>query len=153
MEVVKDSAPDSDEENKLLRSLFDRMIQQPRNVKRRYIEELGKIVHPEWTNLKEPLVRQTKGRPKKNAMKRDPSAWEYAEKKYPGKSCKKRSSSGSLHGRRQSRSISSHVRKFPFVNAVPKFVLPFINHYYNVKADGNCGYRSIAYFIYSDEEK
>ena len=65
MEVVKDSAPDSDEENKLLRSLFDRMIQQPRNVKRRYIEELGKIVHPEWTNLKEPLVRQTKGGPKK----------------------------------------------------------------------------------------
>ena len=51
MEVVKDSAPDSDEENKLLRSLFDRMIQQPRNVKRRYIEELEKIVNLEWTNL------------------------------------------------------------------------------------------------------
>ena len=98
MEVVKDSAPDSDEENKLLQSLFDRMIQQPRNVKRRYIEELEKIVHPKWKNLKEPLVRQTKGRLKKNATKRDPSAWEYAEKKCTGKSCKKRSSSGSLHG-------------------------------------------------------
>ena len=56
MEVVKDSVPDSDEENKLLQLLFDRMIQQPRNVKRRYIEELEKIVNPEWTNLKEPLV-------------------------------------------------------------------------------------------------
>ena len=65
MEVVKDSVPDSDEENKLLQLLFDRMIQQPRNVKRRYIEELEKIVNPEWTNLKEPLVRQTKGRSKK----------------------------------------------------------------------------------------
>ena len=91
---------------------------------------------------------------KKNVMKRDPSAWEYAEKKYPRKSCsKKMSSMGSLHGCRQSRSMSSHVRKFPFLNAVPKFVVPFINDYYNVKADGNCRYRSIAYFIYSDEEK
>ena len=86
---------------------------------------------------------------KKNATKRDPSALEYSQKKYPEKSCKKRSSSGSLHGCRQ----SSHVRKFPFVNAVPKFVVPFINDYYNVKAGGNCGYRLIAYFIYSDEEK
>ena len=65
MEVVKDSVPDSDEENNLLQLLFDRMIQQPRNVQRRYIEELEKIVNPEWTNLKEPLVRQTKGRWKK----------------------------------------------------------------------------------------
>ena len=47
----------------------------------------------------------------------------------------------------------SFIRKFPFVNAVPKFVVPFINDYYNVKADGNCRYRLIAYFIYSDEKK
>lgn len=141
MEVPKDNASDSEEENKLLESLVDSMFQQPRNVKRRYIEELEKMVHPERINIEEPPVRKTKGRSKKNSTKRDPLAWEYAEKKYLGKSYKGRSSSGlgSSRGRRQSRSKSSRYHRQPktkpgylLANAVPLFILEFIDDHKNV---------------------
>ncbi|KAI5653109.1 hypothetical protein M9H77_30296 [Catharanthus roseus] len=42
---------------------------------------------------------------------------------------------------------------FPYTNAFPAFIYPFISNWKNVSGDGNCGYRIMADFVFSDEHQ
>ncbi|KAI5653914.1 hypothetical protein M9H77_31101 [Catharanthus roseus] len=42
---------------------------------------------------------------------------------------------------------------FPFPDAFPYFVYPFIENWKHVEEDRNCGYRVVAYFVYGDEHQ
>ncbi|KAI5681920.1 hypothetical protein M9H77_03148 [Catharanthus roseus] len=48
---------------------------------------------------------------------------------------------------------ASPCSTFPYTNAFPAFIYPFISNWMNVIGDGNCGYRVVAYFVFGDEHQ
>ncbi|KAI5658379.1 hypothetical protein M9H77_27172 [Catharanthus roseus] len=48
---------------------------------------------------------------------------------------------------------ASPCSKFPYTNAFPAFIYPFISNWKNVCGDGNCGYRVMADFVFGDEHQ
>ncbi|KAI5680548.1 hypothetical protein M9H77_01775 [Catharanthus roseus] len=42
---------------------------------------------------------------------------------------------------------------FPYIDAFPSFIYPFIENLKNVIGDGNCGYRVVANFVFGDERQ
>ncbi|KAI5648501.1 hypothetical protein M9H77_34506 [Catharanthus roseus] len=62
-------------------------------------------------------------------------------------------------GRDRGRSNLSAVKHaspcstFPYTNAFPAFIYPFISNWRNVIGDGNCGYRVVADFVFGDEHQ
>ncbi|KAI5678282.1 hypothetical protein M9H77_09232 [Catharanthus roseus] len=101
-----------------------------------------------------------------NSTKRDKSHWEHvsiAHRKIQ-KSSGFVSGSGTGSGERgrgrdHGRSILSDVKHasscstFPYTNAFPAFIYPFISNWKNVIGDGNCGYRVVANFVFGDEHQ
>ncbi|KAL2923466.1 DNA ligase 1 [Bienertia sinuspersici] len=139
------------------------------NIDKVIASKIEKIIHPEFTTLKEPVVNEKgKGRPPlppKNSTKRDPSVWEYIEQTYSkyskGSKSRGTTSMASVHGYKPSHSsnapikeaqnIHSHV--IPFIDDLPTYIVPYINNIYNVNGDGNCGYRVVARWIYGNEHR
>ncbi|KAI5668492.1 hypothetical protein M9H77_18345 [Catharanthus roseus] len=62
-------------------------------------------------------------------------------------------------GRYRGRSSLSAVKHaspcstFPYTNAFPAFIYPFISNWKNVIGDENCGYRVVADFLFGDEHQ
>ncbi|KAI5680629.1 hypothetical protein M9H77_01856 [Catharanthus roseus] len=62
-------------------------------------------------------------------------------------------------GRDRGRSNLSAVKHaspcstFPYTNAFPAFIYPFISNWKSVIGDGNCGYRVVVDFVFSDEHQ
>ncbi|KAI5650031.1 hypothetical protein M9H77_36036 [Catharanthus roseus] len=48
---------------------------------------------------------------------------------------------------------ASPCSTFPYTNSFPAFIYPFISNWKNVIGDGNCGYRVVADFVFSDEHQ
>ncbi|KAI5663736.1 hypothetical protein M9H77_23059 [Catharanthus roseus] len=48
---------------------------------------------------------------------------------------------------------ASPCSTFPYTNAFPSFIYPFISNWKNVIGDGNCGYRVVADFVFGDEHQ
>ncbi|KAI5654904.1 hypothetical protein M9H77_32091 [Catharanthus roseus] len=48
---------------------------------------------------------------------------------------------------------ASPCSTFPYTNAFPTFIYPFISNWKNVIGDGNCGYRVVADFVFGDEHQ
>ncbi|XP_012832959.1 PREDICTED: protein FAR1-RELATED SEQUENCE 5-like [Erythranthe guttata] len=149
-------------------------------------------LHPLWSTmtvepseLPEYQVKRkeiTKGRPKNNSTKRDPSGWQYhideetiklscgskgrqtsSGAKIP-KAKVERSTDGILQSKMKGRgsriptqksaapTIHAHER-IDFYSFVPRFMVRLIQDYVNVMADGNCGYRCFTQAVYGDQER
>ncbi|KAI5649129.1 hypothetical protein M9H77_35134 [Catharanthus roseus] len=48
---------------------------------------------------------------------------------------------------------ASPCSTFPYTNAFPAFIYPFISNWKNVIGDRNCGYRIVADFVFGDEHQ
>ncbi|KAI5682863.1 hypothetical protein M9H77_04091 [Catharanthus roseus] len=53
----------------------------------------------------------------------------------------------------RARRDASPCSTFPYIEAFPSFVHPFIENWKNVNGDGNCGYQVVANFIFGDEHQ
>ncbi|GAA0173858.1 hypothetical protein LIER_27377 [Lithospermum erythrorhizon] len=62
--------------------LFDHIKNKGLEVKKRFVEKLKEVAIPCDTELNEPPVKRRRGRPKKDSTTRDPSAFEYIDKKF-----------------------------------------------------------------------
>ncbi|KAL2901928.1 Dicer-like protein 2-1 [Bienertia sinuspersici] len=101
--------------DKVLHSFFIDILGQNEERKKVIASEIEKLIHPEFTTLKEPVVNEKgKGRPTlppKNSTKRDPSAWEYIEQTYSkyskGSKSRGTTSMASVHGYKPSHSSVS----------------------------------------------
>ncbi|KAL2930842.1 RNA polymerase-associated transcription-specificity factor RAP94 [Bienertia sinuspersici] len=145
---------------KVLHSFFIDILGQNEERQKVIASEIKKMIHPEFTTLKEPVVNeQGKDRPPlplKNSTKRDPSAWDYIEQTYSkyskGSKVKGTTSVASVHGCKPSHSSNAPIKEaqnvyshvIPFIDDLPIHIVPYINNIYNVDGDGNCGYRFVA---------
>ncbi|KAI5681065.1 hypothetical protein M9H77_02292 [Catharanthus roseus] len=125
-----------------------------------------------------PELAVTKGRKKTDSTKRDKSHWEYSSGSVSGSGTGSGSLPGSSsrsgscgrgrppraprerdRGHDRGRSNLSAVKHaspcstFPYTNAFPAFIYPFISSWKNVIGDGNCGYRVVANFGFGDEHQ
>ncbi|XP_012858121.1 PREDICTED: uncharacterized protein LOC105977367 [Erythranthe guttata] len=146
------------------------------------VASLRGIVYPSTSHLSEPSFVKTKGRPKNNSTKRDPSGWQYhideetiksscgskgrqtsSGAKIP-KTKVERSTDGTPQSKMKGRgsriptqesaapTIPAH-EGIDFYSFVPRFMVRLIQDYVNVMADGNCGYRCVAQAVYGDQER
>ncbi|XP_012841587.1 PREDICTED: uncharacterized protein LOC105961870 [Erythranthe guttata] len=146
------------------------------------VVSLRGIVYPSTSHLSEPSFVKTKGRPKNNSTKRDPSGWQYhideetiksscgskgrqtsSGAKIP-KTKVERSTDGTPQSKMKGRgsriptqesaapTIPAH-EGIDFYSFVPRFMVRLIQDYVNVMADGNCGYRCVAQAVYGDQER
>ncbi|XP_012832751.1 PREDICTED: uncharacterized protein LOC105953623 [Erythranthe guttata] len=146
------------------------------------VASLHDIVYPSTSHLSEPSFVKTKGRPKNNSTKRDPSGWQYhideetiksscgskvrqtsSDAKIP-KAKVERSTDGTPQSKMKCRgsriptqesaapTIPAH-EGIDFYSFVPRFMVRLIQDYVNVMADGNCGYRCVAKAVYGDQER
>ncbi|KAI5672003.1 hypothetical protein M9H77_12367 [Catharanthus roseus] len=62
---------------------------------------------------------------------------------------------GCDHGRSSLSAVirASPCSTFPYTNAFPAFIYPFISNWKNVISDGNCGYQVVADFVFGDEHQ
>lgn len=65
-----------------------------------------------------------------------------------GRGCSRVRSSGLSFVSVEEESVS---REFPFSSAFYRYVHPLIENWMNVMGDGNCGFRVLSYFLYSNE--
>ncbi|XP_012846328.1 PREDICTED: uncharacterized protein LOC105966310 [Erythranthe guttata] len=146
------------------------------------VASLRGIVYPSISHLSEPSFVKTKGRPKNNSTKRDPSGWQYhiddetiksscgskgrqtsSGAKIP-KTKVERSTDGTPQSKMKGRgsriptqesaapTIPAH-EGIDFYSFVPRFMVRLIQDYVNTMADGNCGYRCVAQAVYGDQER
>ncbi|XP_012839274.1 PREDICTED: uncharacterized protein LOC105959681 [Erythranthe guttata] len=146
------------------------------------VASLRGIVYPSTSHLSEPSFVKTKGRPKNNSTKRDPSGWQYhideetiksscgskgrqtsSVAKIP-KAKVERSTDGTPQSKMKGRgsriptqesaapTIPAH-EGIDFYSFVPRFMVRLIKDYVNVMADGNCGYQCVAQAVYGDQER
>ncbi|KAI5666258.1 hypothetical protein M9H77_16111 [Catharanthus roseus] len=135
--------------------------------------------NPSMTLTSSLKVTATKGRRKTNSIKRDKSYWEHvsiAHRKIQksngsglgsgsgsglvsrarGRTPAPRSKGKGFSSRRSSLSSvvdPSPCSTFPYTDAFPCFVYPFIENWKNMNDDGNCGYRVVADFVFGDEHQ
>ncbi|KAL5176765.1 Protein FAR1-RELATED SEQUENCE 5 [Glycine soja] len=83
--------------------------------------------------LKKPINRNQR------STKRDPSYWEYVDALHSVQN-----SNSSVKGAASSSDPPNPTRIFPMLDQFESFIQGFIDNIVDVKADGNCGYRSIA---------
>ncbi|KAI5672729.1 hypothetical protein M9H77_13093 [Catharanthus roseus] len=116
---------------------------------------------PSMTLTSPPEVTTTKGQRKTNSTERDKSYWEHVsiahrkiQKERParaprgmGRGCSRGQSGLS------SVTILSLCSTFPYTDAFPTFMYPFIENRKNVIGDGNCGYRVVADFVFGDKHQ
>ncbi|KAH1229299.1 hypothetical protein GmHk_10G029084 [Glycine max] len=108
--------------------------------------KLREIAYPDQNSMCPPPSKvNTKGAPKKpmnnnqRSTKHDPSYWEYVDAFHSMQN------SNSSVKRSASSSDQPIPRKIiPMLDQFKPFIQGFINNIMDVKADGNCGYRSIA---------
>ncbi|KAI5649266.1 hypothetical protein M9H77_35271 [Catharanthus roseus] len=115
-----------------------------------------------------PQAIATKGRQKMNSTKRDKSYWELVSITHRKIQKSSSSFSGSGFGsapRGRGRGCSSGQSSlssiidpspcstFPYIDAFPSFLYPFIENRKNLNGDGNCGYRVVADFLFGDEDQ
>ncbi|KAL5131839.1 Protein FAR1-RELATED SEQUENCE 5 [Glycine soja] len=108
--------------------------------------KLWEIAHPNQNSMCPPPAKvNTKGAPKKTtsrnprSTKRDPSYWEYVdafESQQNSNSSVRRTASSSEQPNRRT--------MMPMLDQFQPFMHDFIDKIVDVKADGNCGYRSVA---------
>ncbi|WOH13019.1 hypothetical protein DCAR_0832528 [Daucus carota subsp. sativus] len=125
-------------DDEILWYYFDLMLKQSSEVKKMYISQLKKMIHPESVTLEEPISdRKSKGRPtSRSSTKRDPSYFEHVDKKF-----------------KSSNKSKTSMREEYIPSEIPHFIVPYIHEYVNVLGDGNCGYRSVAHQIYGSEDQ
>ena len=83
--------------------------------------------------LKKPINRNQR------STKHDPSYWEYVDALHSVQN-----SNSSVKGAASSSDPPNPTRIFPMFDQFESFIQGFIDNIVDVKADGNCGYRSIA---------
>ncbi|KAH1193807.1 hypothetical protein GmHk_19G054763 [Glycine max] len=116
--------------------------------------KLRKIAYPDHNSMCPPPPKvNTKGAPKKpmkrnqRSTKRDPSYWEYVDAFHSVQS------NNSLVKRSASCSEPPQpTRIIPMLDQFASFIQGFICDVVDVKADGNCGYRSIAALLGMGED-
>jgi len=100
-----------------------------------------------------PSKVNTKGAPKKSmkrsqrTKKRDPSCWEYVDAFHSVQS-----SNSSMKCSASSSEQPKPTRIIPMLDQFVPFIQGFIHDVVDVKADGNCGYRSIAALLGMGED-
>ncbi|XP_028208390.1 uncharacterized protein LOC114391602 [Glycine soja] len=100
-----------------------------------------------------PSKVNTKGAPKKlmkrsqRSTKRDPSYWEYADAYHSVQN-----SNTSIRHTATSSEPLKPARMIPMLDQFAPFIQGFIEDVVEVKADGNCGYRSVAVLLGMGEE-
>ncbi|XP_021767685.1 uncharacterized protein LOC110732081 [Chenopodium quinoa] len=107
------------------------MKQYPPDQQYFFANVMYNILFPESTNLKQPIYRPHKGRPKHNPTKKDKSGWEHSEKNATT-GLKKKQNSNKDSKQDADKKSKGHI---------------------NVRGDGHCGFRVIATFEYGDENK
>lgn len=133
-----------------LKSYFEKMSNQPPELKSVYVSQLEKILHFETSAPKEPVCeRKTKGRPRKGSTKREPSYYEHVDKKIPKYGTTKSSSTMGRHPTTKKPTVGPNLDDLD----IPPHVVPLIDKTHNVCGDGNCGYRSVAHHIYGSENQ
>jgi len=108
--------------------------------------KLREIAYPDQNLMCLPPTKvNTKGAPKKSmnrnprSTKRDPSYWEYVDAFHSVKN-----SNSSVRRSASSSEQPNPRRIMPMLDQFQKFIHNFIDNIVDVKADGNCGYRSVA---------
>ncbi|KAL5132690.1 hypothetical protein HKD37_U058103 [Glycine soja] len=108
--------------------------------------KLREIAYPDQNLMCPPPTKvNTKGAPKKSmnrnprSTKRDPSYWEYVDAFHSVKN-----SNSSVRRSASSSEQPNPRRIMPMLDQFQKFIHNFIDNIVDVKADGNCGYRSVA---------
>ncbi|GAA0172279.1 hypothetical protein LIER_26132 [Lithospermum erythrorhizon] len=151
--------------------LFDHIKNKGLEVKKRFVEKLKEVAFPYDTELNDPPMKRRRGRPKKDSTTRDPSAWEYIDKKFQAGRGRGRSrppkvpkssgpennisNSSPKQGNKTSHSCQGKEnesertqvpsgRAFLYFNQITRFIAPFIIEWNSVKGDENYGYRPIA---------
>ncbi|KAH1246355.1 hypothetical protein GmHk_06G016456 [Glycine max] len=116
--------------------------------------KLREIAYPEENSMFPPPSKvKTKGAPKKpmkrseRSTKRDPSYWEYIDSFHFVQS-----SNTSVKHNASSYEPPKPTRIIPMLDQFAPFIQGFIEDVVDIKADGNCGYRSIAALLGMDEE-
>lgn len=108
---------------------------------RKCVTAISKIVHPEWTDVKEPAHPKHKGRPAGAVNKRQPSFWE----KPPGEdyeSPPKKHKAGPS-STAPPKSLIKSARKYHSI--IPKWLHEHVHGFWEISSDGHCGFRSIAH--------
>ena len=107
------------DDDEILWYYFNLMMEQSPEVKKIYMTELEKMIHPESLTLEESFSdRKSKGRPtSRSSTKRDPSYFEHVDKNISQlKSCSKRKGS---------------VNEKSIPSKISQFVIPYIHKYIN----------------------
>jgi len=136
----------------------------------RFATTVRQIARPELTVVEEPLQVVHKGRPKESPNKRFLSGWEHVDKtldntppkkqrgcppkvptppkttKAPA-TVKKSREKKVLNPAEAVRASTNHARllsSFPYIEGVPRCMVPYMTRFTDVQADGNCGFRAVA---------
>ena len=106
---------------------------------RKCVTAIAKIVHPEWTDVREPAHPKHRGRPAGVVNKRQPSFWEpQGEHESPPKKHKAGPSSTA-----PPKSLIKSARKYHSI--IPKWLHEHVHGFWEIRSDGHCGFRSIAH--------
>ena len=116
--------------------------------------KLREFAFPDKTSMCPPPTQvKTKGAPKKvmkrseRSTKRDPSYWEYVDAYHSVQN-----SNTSVRPSASSFEPPKPARMIPMLDQFPPFMHGFIEDVVDVKADGNCGYRSVSALLGMGEE-
>ncbi|KAH1127990.1 hypothetical protein GYH30_016532 [Glycine max] len=116
--------------------------------------KLREFAFPDETSMCPPPTKvKTKGAPKKvmkrseRSTKRDPSYWEYVDAYHSVQN-----SNTSVRPSASSFAPPKPARMIPMLDQFPPFMHGFIKDVVDVKADGNCGYRSVSALLGMGEE-
>ncbi|XP_028180755.1 uncharacterized protein LOC114367761 [Glycine soja] len=116
--------------------------------------KLREFAFPDETSMCPPPTKvKTKGAPKKvmkrskRSTKRDPSYWEYVDAYHSVQN-----SNTSVRPSASSFEPLKPARMIPMLDQFPPFMHGFIEDVVDVKADGNCGYRSVSALLGMREE-
>ncbi|KAH1249409.1 Protein FAR1-RELATED SEQUENCE 5 [Glycine max] len=116
--------------------------------------KLREFAFPDETSMCPPPTKvKTKGAPKKvmkrskRSAKRDPSYWEYVDAYHSVQN-----SNTLVRPSASSFEPLKPARKIPMLDQFPPFMHGFIEDVVDVKADGNCGYRSVSALLGVGEE-
>ncbi|KAH1197659.1 hypothetical protein GmHk_18G051392 [Glycine max] len=116
--------------------------------------KLREFTFPDETSTCPPPTKvKTKGAPKKvmkrseRSTKRDPSYWEYVDAYHSVQN-----NNTSVRPSASSFEPPKPARMIPMLDQFPPFMHGFIEDVVDVKADGNCGYRSVSALLGMGEE-
>ncbi|XP_065866533.1 uncharacterized protein [Euphorbia lathyris] len=159
-----DGRNDLNEEQRYFKSLVDQVSKADPSVMRNISMFIHDQLHPDQAQYTEPDVKiNVRGRPKvSKSTKRMPSSWEYNETRRgrarSTSSSRSRgrsgriSSSSSVHNAASSDGKTYHGSEFVHSDKIVGIIKPYVESYYDVVGDGNCGFRTVATYIFGDEE-